>query len=88
MIKGTPTKVGTYLGRFIVADRPKSPIYKVVYLYKNHGILLAPDGSYAVAEALTYCPDCQVMEDKEGNLFIGNPNVIDTRFPLHHPKNL
>jgi len=48
----------------------------------------APDGSYAVAEALTYCPDCQVMEDKEGNLFIGNPNVIDTRFPLHHPKNL
>jgi hypothetical protein len=30
----------------------------------------APDGSYGVAEALTYCPDCQVTEGEDGNLFI------------------
>lgn len=57
MIKGTPTKVGTYLGRFIVAARPKSPIYKVVHLYKNHGILLAPDDSY-----MTHYQSIQSME--------------------------
>jgi len=47
MIEGTPTEVGTYLARFImVSDYSKSPIYKVVYLDKNHGLLLAPDDSY------------------------------------------
>jgi len=57
MIEGTPTKPGTYLGRFIVADSPKSPIYKVVHLHKNHRILLAPDDSY-----MTHYQSIHLME--------------------------
>ena len=45
LVKGVPTEVGTYLGRFIL-DSEQYAIYKVVYLDKNYGLLLAPDDSY------------------------------------------
>jgi len=44
MIKGTPTEVGTYLGRFNVKGESQA-IYKVFYFDETHGLLLTPANS-------------------------------------------